>query len=230
MRAQILSQDDRDFSTIRWVAGVDISFDPKDSDHACAYISIYEAHKPLGPPVYEDHILDKVKVPYESGFLGFREVPFYLTLFERLQKVAPQYWPDVVFVDGFGILHPRGCGSASHLGLKLGLPTVGIAKTLLCHDGLHEDAIKRRFRKQCQSPGSFVPLVGKSGQTYGGAYKSTNETQNPIYISVGHKVSLITAIAMIGPFCQYRIPEPIRNSDIKSKLYFESQSTISALA
>jgi deoxyinosine 3'endonuclease (endonuclease V) len=137
-----------------------------------------------------------------------------------LKKDHPEYWPDVVLVDGFGILHHRGLGSASQLGVILNTATIGVAKTLLYHDGLNETEIRTQFRAQCQKSGDSIPLTGLSGETYGVAYKSTQEAQKPIYITIGHYVTLPTAIKVVGSFCHYRIPEPIRNSDIKSKLHF----------
>ncbi len=221
MRQLIDIQTPLDFTQLQYVGGVDISFNPKDPDQICAYLTIMDLTQSLlFPPVYEDYILTSVTIPYISGFLGFREVPFYLTLFERLKHQHPEYYPAVVLVDGGGILHHRGVGSASHLGLKLNLPTIGISKNLLVFDGLDDRQIRIQFSDHCHYAGDYLKLVGQSGQLYGVAYKSTSETQKPIYISIGHLIDLSSAIQVVKRCCQYRIPEPIRNSDIKSKLYF----------
>ncbi len=220
LQKQVTHVDTIKFENIRWVAGVDISFDPADPDHICAYLTVMDAKAPQQPPVYETYLVDHIKVPYESGFLGFREIPYYVKLLETLRAEQPQYYPDVILVDGFGILHHRGLGSASHLGVLLGIPTIGVAKTLLNLDGLQETEIRTQFRAQCLSAGDSLPLMGQSGQIYGVAYKSTQEAQKPIYVTVGHQISLQSAIKVVSSFCKYRIPEPIRNSDIKSKLHF----------
>jgi deoxyinosine 3'endonuclease (endonuclease V) len=219
LQKQVNLLDRRKFEEIRWVAGVDISFDPADPDHICAYLTIMDAKSPNQTPIYETYLIDHIKIPYESGFLGFREVPYYLRLFQTLRKDHPELWPDVIMVDGFGILHHRGLGSASHLGILLKTPTIGVAKTLLNLDGLNEKSIKTQFATQCVTAGDSIPLMG-STQVYGVAYKSTKEAKNPIYITPGHQITLASAIKVVGLFCQYRIPEPIRNSDIKSKLHF----------
>ncbi len=71
--------------------------------------------------------------PYIPGFLAFREVPHLLSCFRELRE---GFWPQVILVDGNGVLHPRGFGLASHLGVLLDLPTIGVGKNLLCVDGL----------------------------------------------------------------------------------------------
>ena len=124
-----------------------------------------------------------------------------------------------MFVDGFGILHPREFGSASDIGVKLNIPTVGIAKTLFCIHGLNEKVVKSEFKTKCKIKGDFFHLVGSNGKLYGAALKTSNDMTNPLYISIGHKISLQTAIHLVLLTCEFKNPEPIRNSDIKSKLY-----------
>lgn len=201
---------------VRLVGGVDISFE-KGTDRACAYITVMD-YKTLGI-VYEDHEVMEMKMPYISGLLGFREVPIYKVLLERLKREKGEYYPDVVMVDGCGVMHHRGFGSASHLGYELGLPTVGVNKSFLCLDGLDERVMKGEFREKCKRKGDFVELVGKSGKVYGAGVKTSDDTINPVFVSVGHKVSLGTAVEIVMGMSVYKIPEPIRNSDIKSKVY-----------
>jgi deoxyinosine 3'endonuclease (endonuclease V) len=124
-------------------------------------------------------------------------------------------------IDGFGILHYRAYGSASQLGMETSIPSIGIGKTLLNIDGLDEYMIKERFRKECKNVGDYIKLIGNSGKVYGVAYKSAKDTSNPIYISIGHMISLESCIDIVYKTTKYRIPEPIRNSDIKSKLYLK---------
>lgn len=210
----VICNDTFDVTQTKFVAGVDISFgvDP----NACGHITVLD-FKTLNV-VYEDYLNVVLSVPYVSGFLAFREVPVYVALLDKLKQTKPEYYPDIVIVDGSGILHHRCFGSASHLGVIYDIPTIGCAKTLLSVDGLNEKDVKAQA-KLLQKKGDTIQLTGQSGKIYGVALKSSDKSTNPIYISIGHKISLESAVKIITQLCIYRIPEPIRNSDIKSKLF-----------
>lgn len=92
--------------------------------------------------VYQDFEAVDLTIPYKSGFLAFREVPPFKVLLAR----APQPQPQLLLVDGFGVLHPRRCGAASHLGVETGLPTIGVGKKLLSVDGLEEWLVVKDLR------------------------------------------------------------------------------------
>jgi deoxyinosine 3'endonuclease (endonuclease V) len=212
---QVIVQDIMQFDAIKYIGGLDISFNKIDNSRGCAYLSILDLS--TGQIVYETHQLCQLTVPYCSGFLGFREIPIYKNL---IAQAKTEGWvPDVIMVDGTGILHDRKFGCASHLGVEIDIPTIGVSKTLLCVDGLDEKAIKNKFRTSCQSKSDSIELVGKSGFIYGLALKTNALATNPLYVSVGHKISLETAKSIVLATCTYKNPEPIRNSDIKSKLY-----------
>ncbi|AEQ32961.1 endonuclease V [Acanthamoeba polyphaga mimivirus] len=208
------------FNDITLVGGLDISFDRVIENKACAYITIYDIQTKT--IVYEDHEICHLDIPYVSGFLGLREVPVYKILLNRVKINKPNLYPHIVMVDGYGILHHRGAGSASQLGYELNLPTIGVGKTFLCLDDLYnlKKELKLKFKTECTSKGDYLLLKGDSGKIYGAAIKTTNDSTNPLYVSIGHKISLQTAMNVVLKCCNYRIPEPIRNSDIKSKLYF----------
>jgi deoxyinosine 3'endonuclease (endonuclease V) len=213
----IVTNDQIDVNKIRYVGGLDISFDPIDDTKGVGYITIYDLiEKKI---VYEYHKKATLCVPYISGFLGFREVTEYMEILKKVKNDKPEYFPDVLMIDGFGILHHRGFGSASHIGYESQIPTIGVAKTLLYIDGLNEQTVKEKFRQECKKTGDYVDLIGESGTLYGVGYKSTSESLKPIYISVGHNISLESCIKIVNMCTKYRIPEPIRNSDIKSKLF-----------
>lgn len=214
--SRVIKTDIIEKTSIRYVAGLDISFDKNDNDFACAYITIYDIL--TNSIVYENYKLCKMKTPYISGCLGLREVPEYI---ELLNKISTKpYYPQLLMVDGFGILHPREYGSASELGDIVNLPTIGVAKTLMCIDGLDEHAIKKEFREKCKKKGDIIMLIGNSGKIYGAALKSSDNSNTPIYVSIGYGCSLETSIEFTNKLSVYKIPEPIRNSDIKSKLHF----------
>jgi deoxyinosine 3'endonuclease (endonuclease V) len=152
-----------------------------------------------------------------SGFLGFREIDVYRELPERIK--TKHYYPEVLFVDRFGILHHREIGSACQIGLEFDIRTIGIAKTLLYLDGLDENVVKAQFRNICKVRGDFINLIGVSGKFYGAALKTSIDTLNPMYVSIRHKISLASSIKLVIKTCLFKNPEPIRNSDTKSKLY-----------
>lgn len=212
----VVINDTFNITKIRYIGGLDISFDKKDPNNACSYLTVYDlTTKTI---IYENYNLCKMMVPYQSGYLGIREVPEYINLLNKIKHEI--FYPEILLIDGFGILHQREFGSACDVGVSLNIPTIGVAKTLMCIDGLDEKTIKKEFKNKCLDKGSYLNLVGNSGKIYGCAFKSSHDSSNPIYISIGHMCSLKTAIEIINKTCIYRIPEPIRNSDIKSKLYF----------
>jgi deoxyribonuclease V len=136
----------------------------------------------------------KLDFPYIPGLLSFRESPLTLAACERLSIT-----PDLVLVDGQGVAHPRRFGLASHLGLFLDIPTIGCAKSLLC--GSHKEP--------GVEPGSYAEIIDK-GETIGVALRTKLGTK-PVYVSIGHKIDLPTAIYWVMKCCRgYRLPEPTR--------------------
>ena len=137
---------------------------------------------------------DRVDFPYVPGLLSFREAPLILAACESLTVT-----PDLIMVDGQGVAHPRRIGLACHLGLFLDTPTIGCAKSRLC--GSHEEP--------GAAAGSYADLV--DGSEIIGAVLRTRAGVKPVYVSVGHKVDLPTAIHWVLACCRgYRLPEPTR--------------------
>lgn len=135
-----------------------------------------------------------ITFPYVPGLLSFREAPLLLAAAERLKRA-----PDLLFVDGQGLAHPRRLGIACHLGLLLDVPSIGCAKSRLI--GQHGEPGK--------DAGKWTPLVDED-ETIGAALRTRAGTR-PVYVSVGHRVSLETAIAWTLKVGRgYRIPEPTR--------------------
>ena len=132
--------------------------------------------------------------PYIPGLLSFREVPVVAAALRELHLR-----PDVLLCDGQGIAHPRRCGLASHLGLVTGLPTIGVAKTRLI--GAHREPPDARGRS--------VRLID-ADETIGAVLR-TRAGVKPLYISIGHRVSLATAIRLVmACTTRYRLPETTR--------------------
>jgi deoxyribonuclease V len=186
----ILSWDGR---PIHCVGGADVSVRGR---HARAAVSA------LGYPGLERLAVSTatrpLTFPYIPGLLSWRESPALLAAWDGLAAVRP----DVLLVDGQGIAHPRGFGLASHLGLILDIPSIGVAKSRLY--GLHAEP--------GQEAGQWVPLLDESdpGRVIGAVLR-TRTGVRPLYVSPGHLIDLTHAIQVVlrcAP--KYRLPEPIR--------------------
>ncbi len=177
--------------TGEYVAGVDVAYLKGMSVGAVAVLELASLAQ------VESHVAHVTTVfPYIPTFLSFREIPPAYSAIRRLSVE-----PDVFLVDGQGYAHPYGLGFASHLGLILDKPTIGVAKSLLC--GKVEEVGEQ----------GWAPLTER-GEVIG-AEVVTKAGTKPVYVSVGHKVSLERAIKIVME-CKgkYRIPEPIRRAHI----------------
>jgi deoxyribonuclease V len=175
----------------RLVAGIDISApDAQGIARGAVVILRYPEFSMVEVEIVEG----KITFPYIPGLLSFRESPLILAACEKLYNV-----PDLILIDGQGIAHPRRLGLASHVGLFLDLPTVGCAKSILC--GQH--------RPVGEEAGSHAELFD-NGELVGAALR-TKSGVKPIYVSVGHKIDLASALQwVIKCCCGYRLPEPTR--------------------
>ena len=136
-------------------------------------------------------------MPYIPGFLSFREYPALLAAWEMLSQK-----PDLLFVDGHGISHPRRLGVASHFGLLVDVPTIGVAKKRLCG----------KFEPLADEPGALSPLMDK-GEQLAWVWRSKARC-NPLFVATGHRVSQDTALAWVQRCMKgYRLPEPTRWAD-----------------
>jgi hypothetical protein len=136
-------------------------------------------------------------------------------MLSKLRKTKPHLWPQLIMVDGNGILHPRGLGLASHLGVLLDVPTLGVAKKFLAVDGMTRENQVDDWEKQLLQFGDSVPLRGNSGRLYGLAIRT--HSVHPLFISPGHRVSLDTVKRVVLACSSVRIPTPIRQADLGSR-------------
>lgn len=221
LRARVVARDteawqrDPAFPGLRRVGGVDVSFVKGDGARACASLVVLSF--PELQVLYEDCRMVSLTAPYVSGFLAFREVPFLLDAVRRLREQQPSLMPQVLLVDGNGVLHHRGFGVACHLGVLTDLPCVGVAKKLLQVDGLENDARHKEQVRCLRAGGDMFPLTGSSGAVLGMALRSHDRSTRPLYVSVGHRMSLEAAVRLTLGCCRCRIPEPVRQADIRSR-------------
>ena len=173
---------------LRHVAGTDVGFERGGGITRAAVVV-------LSFPELElvDYAITRqpTRFPYVPGLLSFREMPALLAALEQLR--VP---PEMILCDGQGLAHPRRFGIASHLGVYCGLPTIGVAKSRLV--GEHGQPMQRR--------GAWVPLRDH-GETIGAVLRSKPHTQ-PVYVSIGHRVSLPLAVRIVmACTTKFRLPE-----------------------
>lgn len=189
LRKEVITEDR--LGEVRHVAGVDVGFEQNNTITRAA-VAV------LGLPDLQ--LLDSAiarlptSFPYVPGLLSFREVPAVLEALEQLSTL-----PDLLLCDGQGIAHPRRFGIASHLGVLTDIPSIGVAKTRLI--GIHAPVPDER--------GAWQPLLDK-GEVIGAVLR-TRAHVKPIYVSIGHCVSLETAIVhVMRCITKYRLPETTR--------------------
>ena len=188
------------------VAGVDQGFHGDDATSAIVVMRD-------GTVVERVHATERAEIPYIPGLLSFREGGAILSAFERLECD-----PDVVLVDGSGRIHFREAGLATHVGVTLDVPAVGVAKSLLC--GRPRQPIEQGF-----SAGTWVAIeadgdvTAPAGTIIGYAvqtrqYDSPDRHVNPLYVSPGHRVGAETAADLVARYAtEYKLPEPVRLAD-----------------
>lgn len=179
-------------STLKVVAGAYVSFERSEKELLAGIVLLsYPELVPVGHAVHKA----KVSFPHIPGLSSFREIPALMKCIEKL-KVKP----DLVIVDGQGIAHLCRLGTATHLGIVSGVPTIGCAKSVSY--GVHSDP---------ESVGDASPLADPvTRETLGYVYKSKDKS-NPIVISPGHRVSVGDALNLVTACVRgYRLPEPIR--------------------
>jgi deoxyinosine 3'endonuclease (endonuclease V) len=279
----VISRPSKGHSTL--FGGLDVSFDSNDQNIAVAvYVVLDEENFEI---VYQDtEIFEPQDVPYIPSFLAFREWQPLVKLVRKQMRDHPQFTPTVLFVDGNGLLHPRGAGLACFIGVEAGLSSVGIGKNLYNLDGLTKDIVmyglsmslsegckqlselsilietrkiksvlvdrqpvsastSGNIQKECiasvtvsnkieslrelipNCTGFAVPLVCKrvantpaSSSSDPIAYALLGHggmkigTSKPIYVSVGHGITLGDAVLLSASLAKHRIPEPVRQADL----------------
>jgi deoxyribonuclease V len=191
LAAAVVEEDQ--FDEIRTVAGADVAGDDRSGSLFAAVVvldartlELLEVANFAGPAA----------APYVPGFLSFREGPAIVAAFCRLRTA-----PDILLCDGHGRAHPRRFGLACHLGLALGLPTIGVGKSLLV--GTHREFGLRR--------GATARLVDRR-EVVGVALRTRAEVR-PVYVSIGHRVCLATARRFVLRWSpRFRVPAPVRRA------------------
>ena len=191
LRNQVIREDA--LGAVNLVAGVDVGFEEGGrTTRAAVAVVEFPGLQPYA------HAVSRMptRFPYVPGYLSFRELPAVLKALNRLNCQ-----PDLLLCDGQGLAHPRRFGLACHLGVLTDIPSIGVAKSRLI--GTHETVPPEK--------GQWVPLLDK-GETIGAVVRTrTNVT--PLYVSIGHRVSLHTAIDyVLRCTTRFRLPETTRQA------------------
>lgn len=189
MAKKVVKHDIIDQQKIKHICGVDVSYRDNKA-FSCAVVIERKSLVTVDSACSES----RVENPYIPGLLFLREAEPVLAVLEKLDHCY-----DLLMVDGHGLLHPRRFGVACYIGVKIDKPTIGIGKSLLCGN-----VVKRN--------GSEIVLL--DGKKLGIVLKTSRK---PIYVSIGHKISLRTAVKIVKEVTKYRIPEPLRLADINSR-------------
>ncbi len=176
---------------VRYVAGVDTS--AGDAEGAITGAVIVLEYPSMRTAEVRTHRARPL-MPYVPGFLSFREAPAVAGALEALSIT-----PDVLLVDGQGLAHPRRLGIACHLGLLTDIPTIGVAKSVLVG----------KFNEPAEDAGAWTEMTHR-GEVVGAAVRTRGRV-TPVYLSIGHKVDLESAVRWTLGCCRgYRLPEPTR--------------------
>ena len=191
LRGRIIAQDR--FGKISTVAGIDVGFERHGTITRAAVVVLDIASL---LPVAQAVARQATRFPYVPGYLSFREVPAVLAAMEKLPA-----GPDLMLCDGQGLAHPRRFGLACHLGLLLDIPSIGVAKSRLV--GAHKEVPEHK--------GGWTAL--EDSDEIIGAVLRTRAGVKPVYVSVGHRICLSTAIEYV--LCcttRFRLPETTRHA------------------
>ena len=190
---EVITEDKFD-APVETVAGIDLGYDLK-TDTSRAVVVVLKF--PGLELIESAEAVMPIQFPYVPGLLSFRETPVAVKALEKLQTA-----PDLILCDGQGIAHPRRFGIACHIGLITGVPSIGVAKSLLVG----------KYGALGETRGSIAPLVHRNEEV--GVVLRTKDNVQPLYVSVGHKISLETATRYVLECTpKYRLPETTRLAD-----------------
>ena len=191
LRSQVVCEDR--LGPVKTVAGVDVGFEDRGkTTRAAVAVLAFPGLEPVAQAISHS----PTRFPYVPGYLSFRELPAVLQALEQLAEM-----PDLILCDGQGMAHPRRFGLACHLGVLTDIPCIGIAKSRLI--GTHDDLPPEK--------GHWVPLRHQHETI--GAVLRTRTRVSPVYVSIGHRVNLNTAIDYtLRCTTRYRLPETTRRA------------------
>ena len=216
LSAQIQLDNTVHLSQVRTVAGVDLAYwkEEDGQEYAVCCIVVIDYHTAEVLEVVSH--ADKINVPYIPGCLAFREIPLFLQAYKKVAVL-----PDVLFFDGNGYLHPRHMGLATHAGILIQKPTVGIAKSYHRVEGVD-------FVMPANVERAYTD-IGINGECYGRVLR-THVDVKPVFLSVGNAIDMETAMQMTNHMItkESHVPIPTRLADLmtheKRKEFIEKRA------
>jgi deoxyribonuclease V len=194
MRAKIIPSGK--VASLHLVAGADVAYEKQSTT---TYAAIVVLRMPDLAIVETSIASCPTSFPYIPGLLSFREAPALIEAFKKVQSN-----PDVIFIDGHGISHPRSVGIASHIGILINRPVIGCAKSLLIGN----------YQEPGLARGSQSYLLNQHSDIIGAVLR-TRDKVKPVFVSIGHRIDLDEAIRLtLSCGKGYRIPEPTRQADL----------------
>ncbi len=186
-----------------YVAGFDISFSGNNGYGVCVIVN-------KNMDIVEKIAIKKtILFPYIPTFLAFREMPIMIELYKKIKNK-----PDLILVDGNGIIHPRRCGIAVHFGIITKKPTIGVAKSHLY--GKYKEPQNKRF--------SYSQVYDEYNNIIGVAIR-TKENSKPIFVSPGNMIDIKSSINVLKKLTlHYRIPQPLRLAHIEANRYRKTET------
>lgn len=213
---------------LRYVGALFLGFSKADPNQGCATLLIMAY--PSLEVVYRRMNMVSISQPYMPSYLAFRELDAFKDLWSEMLERDAEIKPDVVFLNGNGYFHPRRCGVATHIGVELDVPTIGVTKNFFQMEGLAMTPMRWEFKEKCKELDDWMPVKSKEvilvdDQTeeeigydvLGAAINMTGEGGRPLYVSVGHRISLETAVEVVKMTSEHRFPEPLRQADLSSR-------------
>lgn len=203
MRKQINFHNYVSLPSIKYIAGVDLAYWKNENIEfavCCIVVIDFKTHDVIEKVEY----MDEIGFPYIPGCLAFREIPLFIEANKKLKNI-----PDIYFFDGNGYLHPRHMGIATHAGILLGKPTIGVAKS-------YYKIEKVNFDIPDNYDNSSTDIV-INNEIYGRVLR-TRKNVKPVFISIGNMIDLETATMIVKDLItkESHIPLPTRLADIET--------------
>lgn len=187
-------REDKFDEPVKTVAGIDLGYDLKTGTSRAVVVVLSFPGLQL---IEKSEAILPIQFPYVPGLLSFRETPVAVKALEKLENA-----PDLILCDGQGIAHPRRFGIACHIGLIADVPTIGVAKSVLVG----------KFENLGEKRGSTASMIHRNEEV-GRAVRTKDKVQ-PVYVSLGHRISLETAVKYVLECApKYRLPETTRLAD-----------------